>query len=790
MTTDHPLGFDDLAQRLTHRLRGDGELRMEVAHELRTHLEDAAADYRAGGMSQDEAHAAAIKAMGNEQELADQLYAANRRRMRLRAVAWWTARATLLPAAAVAVLVALGLAPQIIAQLGTVSGSRQGGDESMLLTHVPAAKSLSPDQRLILLGDPNKAAPSQRAKAIVDRWPDNRVYHAHYAAMLTLDINSFLSQSPPPVSPAAPRWRPPSQPSSTPAAGATPSVPRIFPPLVRRDGVAPADVVQTKYVITNQKRFNEFMAAMDRGEQLDPDNGLYNLYRGAVLILLSSRASDDPKLEYKGISHRPGGCSSRPHLLRVEVTDEAQFGRGLEQFRLAASKPRIDTYMIEILEIRMKLLGQATSWAEMVAHMQLEAGTLMTSWSQVRDAAKRVDGYAVGLAQKGQGKEAVELTGSTERVATRMGSDGVLIDMLVALAMRGNSLAAQEQVHRALDQQGQAKMAAQRLEQEREFWRWMHNQPTLHGSDLDRAGMLDRILVPSLPGYQADFAPMRNAERVLWQRLVLADLLLLSLVAAVMMAVKSGLSYLVQRGKDCQPRLLWIGWKRFVFVLLAFAGPLSLYYVYQNYMPFSGRDFGVGYKQMMLRVGVELAALTALVLVLTGLLAARFIRRRAVEVGLAVPQGLTKPAKVLLVIGSVLAAGVVAYMASWEHGVGRYSEGEVAAVALIVAGIVYLLIWGVRSLARQLGNRQFAIYNRTLLRSLVPMVLAAVVVTGLLGGLVLNHREKATMAQVQSSRSWGLHNEVKNSAFRHLHDRFRQQAAELQTAKTGDDPRK
>jgi len=98
-------GYDDLVDRLTHRLRVDPELRMDVANELRAHLQDAEAEFRQAGYDEQEAKANAVKALGDEKHLAEQLWQANRRRIGFRQAAKWTARVTLVPAAIAVTLV-------------------------------------------------------------------------------------------------------------------------------------------------------------------------------------------------------------------------------------------------------------------------------------------------------------------------------------------------------------------------------------------------------------------------------------------------------------------------------------------------------------------------------------------------------------------------------------------------------------------------------------------------------------------------------------------------------------
>ena len=90
--------MDDLIQAATYRFGPDAELQREIARELRAHLEDSIAAARAGGMDEAQAEEAAVRAFGDPDEVGEKLWQANRRRMRLRAVAKWTGRLVLMPA--------------------------------------------------------------------------------------------------------------------------------------------------------------------------------------------------------------------------------------------------------------------------------------------------------------------------------------------------------------------------------------------------------------------------------------------------------------------------------------------------------------------------------------------------------------------------------------------------------------------------------------------------------------------------------------------------------------------
>src|SRR5688500_3470460 len=83
---------DELLERLTRRLAVDRELQLEVRQELRTHVEESIAEFRNAGRGETDARDQALRALGDEAELAEQLWRANRRRIRLRAAGAWAVR--------------------------------------------------------------------------------------------------------------------------------------------------------------------------------------------------------------------------------------------------------------------------------------------------------------------------------------------------------------------------------------------------------------------------------------------------------------------------------------------------------------------------------------------------------------------------------------------------------------------------------------------------------------------------------------------------------------------------
>ncbi len=92
------------------------------------------------------------------------LWQANRRRIRIRQVFKWAARATLIPAAIVVTL-ALGLHVFTTAMLlGLLSGNGKIGWQQG-----PSLKGLSPEQRFLFEGDPNIKPKSDAMQSVLER---------------------------------------------------------------------------------------------------------------------------------------------------------------------------------------------------------------------------------------------------------------------------------------------------------------------------------------------------------------------------------------------------------------------------------------------------------------------------------------------------------------------------------------------------------------------------------------------------------------------------------------------
>lgn len=168
--------IDDYIEAVTWRLRPDAELHMDIAQEVRAHLEDAVEEAHARGLGEAECEQAALKAFGDQSEVGEGIWQANRRRMRLRAVVKWALRLTLVPAA---LLFTLYLCGMPFAVQALYSGKSAAADRAR------PRKGLTDEERFIFV---HLCCDVDRARILVEKYPRNPVFYSDYTRLAFVDL--------------------------------------------------------------------------------------------------------------------------------------------------------------------------------------------------------------------------------------------------------------------------------------------------------------------------------------------------------------------------------------------------------------------------------------------------------------------------------------------------------------------------------------------------------------------------------------------------------------------------
>ena len=347
--------YDDLLDQATHRLAGDPELQCEVRQELRGHLEDAAAEHRAAGLSEAESRRLAREALGDSAALSLELFQTHRRRLRGRRALKWTLGVALIPAA-LAITFAVGYSA--VLSLGvdsTLQFATERNQDRPLIRAIERLSRISFDRQLADLKPDDRliaeaafsadiyrrplADQAASARRLLARWPRNTVYYAYSASADFRELTFGPKEKPD-------------------FAGA-----------------------------------RAFLDKMDRGEQLEPDNALYNMLKAGVLFQLSSSIVD-LDIPRSALPEEEQAAWRGVAIHGLDIHDQAVFDRGLRELRAGWDKPRLTDHE-DTLALDFRLIHRPDSLAEM-----LRMRTYLRSYNGAHGGIMDAEAYALQLARQ------------------------------------------------------------------------------------------------------------------------------------------------------------------------------------------------------------------------------------------------------------------------------------------------------------------------------------------------------------------------------------------------------
>lgn len=695
---------EELIRRLTQCLKVDPEVQLDVANELRAHIEDATAEFRNAGCDETESNAQAAGTLGSPDELAEQIWQANRGRIRIRQMVKWGLRATLFPSAAI-LMIALFLSSPLKDRLFRneapgqwnidVSGQWKIPDPAML-SQVPE------DQRLIITGEPAASNPALSFKAIYDRWPEP-VFYANYAAAL---VGEWSDESP--------------------------SAERSNLP----------DDVAAQLCRVNEERTKAVIAALGEGNQIDPGNSMYDILQGSILLLDAS-AGETGQGDMK-------------------VTQPERFQLGLYTLRRALDEGRCTFRRNELLLRRLRLLPPSSSFFQINEQANLTVG-IQIPGGRLRSAARCLADYAVQSASQDRRNEALDCLFTLRMLGARLlESSESMIDLLMSWAIRQIGHHAADRVFTSLGMNEQAQAARASISQDKQFFEnsflprvrdlaWIKGGGTLAGFKLKQEYCIaERLAV--------------HYEYVQGPLLLLVGLLILMCVVSAGI----GIVYMIRlRGTSEYPLLLLPSvWQVARILLISAVLPVAIYLTYSWLCPMGSRWISDQWAEDRVLLEQLLTASGMIVLLLA--LAYSAIRKAALRAGVAAPPpiGFRNRRWSMSVAGLVVLI-CLAYIVGWYLvvvGILPESWSQAQAPPMLWFALPALaMLWACREcvfLFRKC-HRQF---RGTVFRSMAPIILvAAIVLAGAFGfAAVRTGRLNSRMAGsglpgiVDEIKLWGL----------------------------------
>ncbi|MGD2175128.1 MAG: permease prefix domain 1-containing protein [Candidatus Brocadiaceae bacterium] len=677
--------IEEYVEAITRRLSPDPELHWDVSRELRSHLEDAAQEMRERGMNDEESVQMALRHFGNQEEVAEGIWRANRGRMRLRAAAKWAARLTLVPAALVLALLILHVPQRLL------SGLTLGQPHRAFATEPPAG--LTDEERFVFehLRFPSEVTGEhvEAARVLRERYPRDPVYHTHYIRLL-LDEGRHEQ------------------------AGA---------------GRAPSRALE----------------ALRRAEEVDRDNAFHDYVRAALLWEAGTETvpGDGPDSSAPAAE----GEEAPLYVERLSVIDENLFQEGLREFLEGAAKTRYEPHTHDAVLRKAELAGQPKTFPDQMALVSVVAGHALPDLRYVRSLARRLPGAALLLLERGRQDGAREVADQMVMPALHLGANAdTLIEMMVAKGGLDVTLRAAPSLYEELGLSEEAARAEALYESEQRLWeslkvgdrpqeaRRRHGVLTSLIAELP-FGFSDPIVVPAL----------RHIEHLWAQSGALALVALGSAIGLVGLCALVGYYVWRHGSEEVGARLYFVGWRRMGGIALAgVVLPLALYWAYTRLAPFSSMRHGL--RHCTGRVALELAILLCCGAGIVMALSYRAIRARCRDAGIEVPPpGVFNPFSSRggrLVLG-VLLVGLLACFVAWAAGILGAVGGLVGAGILLLAflGYVGVQFWRLK----RAPERHF---RMTFIRSLVPVVAVCFLIGGLTAHLLLTLGEHAQIRRL------------------------------------------
>jgi hypothetical protein len=684
----------ELLDEATSSLRDDTELRLDVRAELASHLEDKRDDFVAKGHSSDEALDLARQSFGSPEDIARDLLAANRRRMKLRALARLALRAVVVPAGLVAVfifasrahLVLLGTAPARAFRQSGATGVQCGLSYVVLNAGSRDRQELSPEAKLIACGEQGHGSHHERIGAIWEAHPERIEFCADYIA-------SFAE----------------------PLAKLHGHFARRF--LARRGRKwLPEHIGHVGRKL--RERMAKFERDLERAGALDPGNAFFDYLHAAVLAAGGCREEAVPPTAEERA--RP------PLVLRTKfvVIDRELLDRATKALLAGDAKPRCESYAVESRRSRLAVLPREEGVSGIIHGLAMWSGMGRGHNAASARLVSSMAAWADELASEGRDEEALRILDAAVRVFSRSMVDAN--DYWSAWSVLMLAQAAAERpppVYERLGRTGEAERVralAKRVRAALEpvFGRTFEragDDASTHGGNvcyfLHRAGSGDRDVL----------AAAREIDQLLLDRAG-ASLLLMTLFALAAGCAFVSLRWRFPRSKveappPILPRPAFLAGALGLGVLL----PLGGFFVYTQWSGLAGREYSLEHLGHRFLLEIVLLVVTVAAVVVS--LARAHVRDRCADLGTPTPRPTSRQLRTGLWI--VLAA-------AWVSCLAMRGESTERAAHVVITAIVSLALIALSAELVYLAGRRrlFTAYYAAFARTLVAVFAAAALVAG------------------------------------------------------------
>jgi hypothetical protein len=596
--------FAQLAAEAAAGLKGDRELFLDVTQELETHLEAKEAFFTRQGNSAEESTALAKKAFGSPLDMAAELLAANKGRMRLRSLLRLTLGALVIP---LAIVLALYLGYGRFARLQTIYASfaqtvygfgQNTIDKLPTLPYfgVKLTENTAIDTQALSLAHNQDAM-----RQLYRYWQahrneqDCRVVYANYAELADLGQKRATSDDP------------------------------------------------------------AYLAILHLGEQLEPQNALYPLLLTQYYLDRGMQAREENGNEPDTVIDRQAMTQGITALYQAVKQPylHTYHAECLHKVLNALPRPLLTEDYYRNLTLSCSQLYPEFMKFRDIGKKIPACARLLIAAGKTAEAKRLLDTWKPLTLLLARNSEGILIT---NMVAENMG-ETLTKTVSPVYAQLGASTEAQTSLS-----------ANQRLTQIMQTWRTAGDSNRAVQSMLDQhAAKLAKLMMPVGAGgaasIEAQLTPLRMHEHVMMEELTVEALLIL-LVCMLIGALIQGALWLHRLHRAGAVPLLLLPPARVLgrALLFGMALPMVAYWIYSRLPVIGGREFGWT-SGMGPRFAVELLIVAALLIWLPAHIIGRYVRRRCDDLAIAIPDSKTGDAVNRIIGWSILAAVICAALA-------------------------------------------------------------------------------------------------------------------------------
>jgi hypothetical protein len=581
--------FGGILDEATASLRDDAELRLDVRAELASHLEEKRDDFRSKGHSEVESAELAAQSLGPPEQLAHDLLSANRRRMKLRALARLALRAVVLPATLLAVLsLPVHRAIFLVIPLGISSTDNDG---------IPSVIGTESWDILVESDDMPPPEPMY--------WVGNGEWYTGLRAAWEADITN---------APLAARYL------RVFAAHILDEACKVNDVLGRiaGGGRSPRDFEKKKQALAGM--LETFERDMARVKAVDPENAYWRYLLASVLFRTSVR-----------YENARVGAPDYPGVVAL-VLDRSMFERAIDEYLAADAMKRVSDLRAELTRMRTEGLPPVKSVAIAFRRVRIAVDNppmfLASSILSILPQGARL------LAEQGETDKAIRLLDSWVRLVRRE-VENAWIPANTAHVLQGRIF---KRLAAAYMELGHPKRAADTRTRARLLTDAIRSW---HAGE-DHTGSLGEIeMRGGLSAMFGQFWPTTNeltAGRALDQILIEhAGLGILTVYLFALMSICGlvTLRWLLDRRADSTPVAALPTASALARIIGGgLVAPLAVYWAYSRLSGIAARDYSSSY--MGHRFVLEAALLVVTVTALLVALSLRHARRRCADLGIPV----------------------------------------------------------------------------------------------------------------------------------------------------------